>query len=29
MLRAIDDDASLLPDGLEVALSEKLQSQLK
>ena len=29
MLRAIDDDASLLPDRLEVALSEKLQSQLK
>jgi len=29
MLRAIDDDASLLPDGLEIALSEKLQSQLK
>jgi hypothetical protein len=29
MLRAIDDDASVLPDGLEVALSEKLQSQLK
>ena len=29
MLRAIDDDASVLPDGLELALSEKLQSQLK
>ena len=29
MLRAIDDDASVLPDGLELALNEKLQSQLK
>ena len=29
MLRAIDDDASLLPAGVEEALSEKLQSQLK
>jgi len=29
MLRAIDDDASVLPAGLEEALSEKLQSQLK
>jgi len=26
MLRAIDDDASTLPDGLEEAISEKLQS---
>ncbi|HKC34848.1 MAG TPA: hypothetical protein VKB95_02265 [Chitinophagaceae bacterium] len=29
MLRAIDDDSSVLPAGLEEALSEKLQSQLK
>ena len=29
MLRAIDEDASNVPDGLEEAISEKLQSQLK
>ncbi|HET9744702.1 MAG TPA: hypothetical protein VFP97_03250 [Chitinophagaceae bacterium] len=29
MLRAIDDDASMLPDGLEVAISDKLQNQAK
>ena len=29
MLRAINDDSSVLPAGLEEALSEKLQSQLK
>ena len=29
MIRAIDDDSSVLPAGLEEALSEKLQSQLK
>lgn len=29
MLRAIDDDASLLPDRLEEAISEKLQSRVK
>ena len=29
MLRAINDDSSVLPVGLEEALSEKLQSQLK
>jgi|SRR4026207_693665 len=29
MIRAINDDSSVLPAGLEEALSEKLQSQLK
>lgn len=29
MLRAINDDSSVLPAGLEEALSDKLQSQLK
>jgi len=29
MLRAINDDSSVLPAGLEEALSEKLQGQLK
>jgi hypothetical protein len=29
MLRAINDDSSVLPAGFEEALSEKLQSQLK
>ena len=29
MLRAINDDSSVLPAGLEEAVSEKLQSQLK
>ena len=29
MLRAIDDDASLLPDRLEEAISDKLQNQAK
>ena len=29
MLRAIDDDASIIPDGLEEAISDKLQSQVK
>jgi hypothetical protein len=29
MLRAIDDDASILPDRLEEAISDKLQSQAK
>jgi hypothetical protein len=29
MLRAINDDSSILPAGLEEALSEKLQGQLK
>ena len=29
MLRAINDESSVLPAGLEEALSEKLQSQLK
>lgn len=29
MLRAIDDDASMLPDRLEEAISDKLQSQAK
>lgn len=29
MLRAIDDDASIIPDRLEEAISDKLQSQLK
>lgn len=29
MLRAIDDDASMLPDRLEEAISDKLQSQVK
>ena len=29
MLRAINDDASVLPAGLEEALSEKIQSQIK
>lgn len=29
MLRAIDDDASMLPDRLEEAISDKLQGQVK
>ena len=29
MIRAINDDSSVLPAGLEEAISEKLQSQLK
>ena len=29
MLRAIDDNASILPDALEEAISQKLQSKLK
>jgi len=29
MIRAIDDEASTLPESLEEAISEKLQSQLK
>ncbi len=28
-IRAIDDDASIMPDGLELAISEKLQSNFK